>query len=229
MSHHTLHFLCFFAGLLWNSFMASSTCSMYDSFTQDAIIGWYPFHLIKYSYSYPFNCLDLNIASTSNSSLLSMKLGGGFELYFWLSLEASRAIGLKNKTWNMGWTLRFFDNSSLKVLGDFFSNTLNAHMGIRIHGSNLLAIKFFWCSTTFRLLIQNSPHVETCLQNPCIVFVPFRDWPWPSPTKCHLSSSNWHFLNCIAWGLPIHGPSHRHDWWLAHDHLKRCGPCCQVL
>jgi hypothetical protein len=54
-----------------------------------------------------------------------MKLGGSFGLYFWLSLEASRVIGFKNKTWNMGWTLRFFYNSNLKVLGNFFSNTLN--------------------------------------------------------------------------------------------------------
>jgi hypothetical protein len=78
--------------------MASWACSMYDSFTQNASIRWYPFHLIKYSYSCPFNCLELNIVSISNLGSLSMKLGGGFELYFSLSLEASWATSLKNKT-----------------------------------------------------------------------------------------------------------------------------------
>ncbi len=96
--HHTLQFFCFFVSLLWNYFMASWACSTYDSFTQGVSIGWYPFHLIKYSCSCPFNCLDLSIASISNSGSLLMKLGGGFELYFWLSLEASWVTGLKNKT-----------------------------------------------------------------------------------------------------------------------------------
>jgi hypothetical protein len=42
------------------------------------------------------------------------------------------------------------------------------------------------------------------------------------------------FLHQVAWplalpnlnslGLPIHGPSHKNDWWLVRHHLKRCGP-----
>jgi len=43
--------LLFFAGLMWNSFMASWACSMSNSFTQDASIEWYPFHFTKYSHS----------------------------------------------------------------------------------------------------------------------------------------------------------------------------------
>ncbi len=123
--HHNLHFLCFFTGLLWNSFMASWACSTYDSFTQDASIGWYLFHLTKHSRFCLFNCHDLSITSILNLGSLSMKLGGSFVLYFLLSLEASQVTNLKKKTWNMGWTLRFFYNSNLKVLGNFFLNTLN--------------------------------------------------------------------------------------------------------
>jgi hypothetical protein len=31
--------------------MAYWACSIFDSFTQDASIGWFPFHLTKYSHS----------------------------------------------------------------------------------------------------------------------------------------------------------------------------------
>jgi len=58
--HHVLSL--FFAGLVWNSSMVSWACSMLDSFTQDASIGWYPFHLTKYSHSRPFSYLDLSMA-----------------------------------------------------------------------------------------------------------------------------------------------------------------------
>jgi len=111
--HHALCFLCLFAGLLWNSSMASWACSMSDSFTQDASIGWYPFHLTKYSRSHPLICLDLSTASTSNSSSLWTKSGGGLELCSRSGLEASRATGFKSETWNMGWTLRFSGSFSL--------------------------------------------------------------------------------------------------------------------
>jgi hypothetical protein len=99
--HHVLRL--FFAGLVWNSSMASWACSMSDSFTQDAFIGWYPFHFTKYSRSYPLSCLDLNTASTSNSGSLWTKFGGGLELHFQLGFEASRETGFKRDTWNVGW------------------------------------------------------------------------------------------------------------------------------
>ncbi len=106
--HHALCFLCIFVGLLWNSFMASWACSMSNSFTQDASIGWYPFHLTKYSRSRPLTCLDLSTTSTSNSGSLWTKSGRGLELCSWSGFEASRVTGFKRETWNTGWTLRFF-------------------------------------------------------------------------------------------------------------------------
>jgi hypothetical protein len=109
--HHVLRL--FFAGLVWNPSMASWACSISDSFTQDASIGWYPFHFTKYSRSRPLNCLDLNTASTSNYGSLWTKFGGGLELCYRLGLEASWATGFKRKTWNVGWTLRFSGNSNL--------------------------------------------------------------------------------------------------------------------
>ncbi len=109
--HHVLHLL--FAGLAWNSSMASWACSMSDSFTQEASIGWYPFHFIKYSRSRPLSCLDLNTASTSNFGSLWTKSGEGLELFFRLGLEASWETGFKKETWNVGWTLRFSDSSNL--------------------------------------------------------------------------------------------------------------------
>ncbi len=191
------------------------------------------FHLTKYSHSCLFNCLDLSIASISNSGSLSMKLDGGFELYFWLSLEASRVTNLKIKTWNMRWTLRFFYNSSLKMLGIFFSNTLNGptygpknswfkpsgkQIFLMFNHTSFPCSKFTSCRNLFK--------------NPSTIFVPFRDWPWPFPTSAT-------FLYQITWplalphlhhlGVAIHGPNHRHDWWLAHHHLKRCGPCCRMF
>jgi hypothetical protein len=42
--------------------MASWACSMSDSFTQDASMGWYPFHLTKYSRSRPLTRVHLNTA-----------------------------------------------------------------------------------------------------------------------------------------------------------------------
>jgi hypothetical protein len=78
--------------------MVSLECSISDSFTQDASIGWYPFHLTKYSHFHPFSYLDLNITSTSNYGSLSMKLGGGLELCSRLGFEASRMIGFKSET-----------------------------------------------------------------------------------------------------------------------------------
>ncbi len=68
MSYHVLH--PFFAGPVWNSSMASWACFILDSFTQDASIGWYPFHLIKYSCFRPLSCLDLSMAFISNSGSL---------------------------------------------------------------------------------------------------------------------------------------------------------------
>jgi hypothetical protein len=111
--HHVLCFFCFFTNLLWNSSMASWACSISNSFTQDAFIGWYPFHLTKYSRSRPFSCLDLNVASTSNSYSLWMRSNGSLELRSRLGLEASRETNFKSETWNVGWTLRFFGNSNL--------------------------------------------------------------------------------------------------------------------
>ncbi len=110
--HHTLRFF-FFADLVWNSFMASWACSMLDSFTQEAYIEWYPFHLTRYSRSRPLSCLNLSTASTSNSGSLWTKSGGGLEVCSRLGLEASRATGFKKKTSNVGWTLRFSGNSNL--------------------------------------------------------------------------------------------------------------------
>jgi hypothetical protein len=105
--------------------MASWSCSMLNSFTQDAYIGWYPFHLTKYSRFCPLSCLDLSTASTSNFGSLRMRLGGGLELCFQLGLEASQETSFKSETLYMGWTLRFSNNSNLKVLQNYFSNTLN--------------------------------------------------------------------------------------------------------
>jgi len=78
--------------------MAFWACSMLDSFTQDASIEWYPFHLTKYSYSRSLSYFDLNTASISNSSSLSIKLGGGLELYIRLGLEASWVTNFKSET-----------------------------------------------------------------------------------------------------------------------------------
>jgi hypothetical protein len=74
--HHILRFFCLFVGLLWNSSMASWACSISDSFTQDASMGWYPFHLTKYSHSHPLSCFDLNTTFISNSSSLWIRSGG---------------------------------------------------------------------------------------------------------------------------------------------------------
>jgi hypothetical protein len=108
------HVLClFFVSLVWNSSMAFWACSISDSFTQDAFIGWYPFHLTKYSYFCALSYLDLSATSTSNSGSLWTKFGGGFELCSRLGLEASQATDFKRKTWNVGWTLRFSGSSNL--------------------------------------------------------------------------------------------------------------------
>jgi hypothetical protein len=88
----------FFANLLWNYFMVSWARSMFNSFTQDASIGWYPFHLTKYFHSHPLNCFDLSTNSTSNFGSLLMRSGGALELYSQLSLEASWAISFKSET-----------------------------------------------------------------------------------------------------------------------------------
>ncbi len=109
--HHVLRL--FFASLVWNSSMAYWACFMLDSFTQDASIGWYPFHLTKYSRSCPLSCLDLSTASTSNFDSIWTKSGGGFELYSRLGLTASRETGVKRDTWNVGWTLMFSGSSNL--------------------------------------------------------------------------------------------------------------------
>jgi hypothetical protein len=111
--HHVLRLFCFFAGLMWNSSMASWACSILDSFTQNASIGWYPFHLTKYSPSHPFSYLDLSTTSTLNSGSLWTKSGGGLELWSQLGLEALKAIGFKRETWNVGWILRFSGSSNL--------------------------------------------------------------------------------------------------------------------
>ncbi len=91
--HHALRL--FFAGLVWNSSMASWACSMSDSFTQEASIGWYPFHFTRYSRSCPLSCLDLSTASTSNFGSLWTKSGGGLEWRSRLGLEALQEIGFK--------------------------------------------------------------------------------------------------------------------------------------
>ncbi len=109
--HHVLRL--FFAGLMWNFSMAPWACSISNSFTQDASIKWYPFHLTKYSHSRPLSCLDLSTTSTSNFGSLWTKSGGGLELCSQLSLEASQVIGFKRKTWNVGWTSRFSGSSNL--------------------------------------------------------------------------------------------------------------------
>jgi len=93
--HHILRI--FFIGLVWNSSMAFWACSISDSFTQDASIGWYPFHFTKYSRFHPLSCLDLSMASTSNSGSLWTKFGGGLELCSRLSLETSRASREKHE------------------------------------------------------------------------------------------------------------------------------------
>ncbi len=110
--HHVLRFF-FFAGLLWNSSMAFWACSMLNSFTQDAFIGWYPFHFTRYSRFFPLSCFDLSTASTSNSGSLWTKSGGGLESCSRLGLEASRETDFKRDTWNVGWTLRFFGSYNL--------------------------------------------------------------------------------------------------------------------
>ncbi len=79
----------------------------------EASIGWYLFHLTKYSRFCFLNYLDLSMASTSNFGSLWTKFGGGLELCFRLGFEARRAIGFKNKTWNTGWTFRFSDSFNL--------------------------------------------------------------------------------------------------------------------
>ncbi len=110
--HHILR-LFLFVSLMSNSSMASWACSMSDSLTQDASIGWYPFHFTRYSRFRPLSCLNLSTASTSNSGSLWTKSGGGLELCSRLGLKASRETGFKRETWNVGWTLRFFDSSNL--------------------------------------------------------------------------------------------------------------------
>jgi len=111
--HHILCFFCFFVGLLWNFFMVCWACSIFNSFTQDASIGWYPFHSTKYSRFCPLSCLDLRITSTSNFSSLWITYGGVLQLCFWLGLEASWETNFKSDTWNMGWTLNFFNSPNL--------------------------------------------------------------------------------------------------------------------
>jgi hypothetical protein len=46
--------------------------------------------LTRYSCSRPLSCLDLSMASTSNSGSLWTKSGGGLDWCSWLGLEASR-------------------------------------------------------------------------------------------------------------------------------------------
>jgi hypothetical protein len=59
--------------------MASWACSMLNSFTQDASIGWYPFHLTKYSRSHPLSCLDLS-TPLSPPLVLEARSGIKFQL-----------------------------------------------------------------------------------------------------------------------------------------------------
>ncbi len=44
---------------------------------------------------------------------LSIRSSGGLNLCSWLGLEASWMTGFKSKTWNMGWTLWFFNSFNL--------------------------------------------------------------------------------------------------------------------
>ncbi len=142
--------------------MAYWACSIFDSFTQDACTRWYPFHLTKYSHYHPLSCFDLTMVSISNFGLLSMNSGGGPELCSILGLEASWLTDLKNKTWNMGWIVRFSSNSNLYMSNFFFPTFwVDLHMDPRTCGSNFLAIEIFLCSTTLHLLPQNSPLIGT--------------------------------------------------------------------
>ncbi len=136
--HHVLRL--FFAGRVWNSSMASWACSMSDSFTQETSIGWYPFHLTRYSRSRPLSCLDLSTTSTSNSGSLWTKSGGGLEWCSRLGLEASRETGFKRETWNAGWTLRFPEVLTSKCQKVSFPTLWMApHMGPRTYDLNLPA------------------------------------------------------------------------------------------
>jgi hypothetical protein len=102
-SHFTLHFLWFFATLLWNSFMASWACSMSNSFiNQGAPIKWYLFHLINYFRFRPFSCFNLITSFTSNLGSLSIRSGGGLELYSWLGVKASKRLvsKMRHEIWD---------------------------------------------------------------------------------------------------------------------------------
>ncbi len=69
-------------------------------------------------------------------------------------------------------------------------------MGPRTYDLNLLAIGSSWCSTTLRPLLETSPLIGTCLQNPCTSCAPFPSWPWPPPISAA-------FLHQVVWPLAL--------------------------
>ncbi len=69
-------------------------------------------------------------------------------------------------------------------------------MGPRTYDFNLLATGSFWCSTTFRPLLETSPLIGTCPQNPCTSCAPFPSWPLPTPTNAA-------FLHQVVWPLTL--------------------------
>jgi hypothetical protein len=71
-------------------------------------------------------------------------------------------------------------------------------MGPRTYGLNLLATKFFWCSTTLHFLLQNSLFVKTCQQNLCTIYVAFQDWLLAISHKRRFSS-----LSCVTIGISL--------------------------
>jgi len=69
-------------------------------------------------------------------------------------------------------------------------------MGPKTCDSNLLTIKNSWCLTTLHPLLEISPLIETCLQNPYTSCAPFPSWLLPPPTGTA-------FLHQIVWPLAL--------------------------
>ncbi len=79
-------------------------------------------------------------------------------------------------------------------------------MGPRTCDSNLLAIKNSWCLTTLHPLLEISPLIGTCPQNPCTSCVPFPSWPLPTPIGTA-------FLHQVVWPLAL---PHLHHLGVVH-------------
>ncbi len=151
--HHILCFFCFFVDLLWNSFIASWACSVFDSFTQDASIGWYPFHLTKYYRSRP---LSLIWARPPFQILVHYESGrvGALRHHGRLTSKG------KHEMWDefSGFPVVLICKCQEFSFPTFW---MDPHTSRRTCGSNLLATEFFWCSSTLHLLLQNSPLIGT--------------------------------------------------------------------